>query len=199
LLIINFFRNFLNAFWDLSPIGPKIGREIWDRLQGNLKFIYRVIFYLFIIYKLISIISLFYQYIEIIFSDLYFKNCMNLSFSGIENNTNINTNNFNFNTLSLTEKYNYLKLKFFNKAIEPNIPFLDWFVQLLVNTDGSINNVDHLIETNLNAIQKIERETQLNSHSFSRIKPFLINRTDISSTKFPNMIPYKNKNFLIED
>nr|YP_009517284.1 RNA polymerase [Tricholomella constricta]AYE93422.1 RNA polymerase [Tricholomella constricta] len=138
---------------------------------------------------------------------LYFKNCIKFSFSGIESNTNINidmnanaanatnTNIFNFNTLSLNEKYEYIKLKFFNKAIEPNLPFLNWFIQLLVNTDGSQNNVDQIIETNLNALQKIEREAHLNSHSFTRIRPFLINKTDTSSTQIPNIVPYKIKNF----
>jgi hypothetical protein len=102
-----------------------------------------------------------------------------------------NTNVFNFNTLNLNEKYEYIKLKFFNKALEPNIPFLDWFIQLLANTDGSQNNVDQVLETNLNHIQKIQREAQLNSHSFSRIRPFLINKIDTSANQIPNIVPYK--------
>lgn len=114
----------------------------------------------------------------------------------IENNKNTDTNIFNFNTLSLNEKYKYIELKYFNKAIEPNLPFLDWFVQLLTKTDGSQNNVDLTIEMNLNKIQKMEREAQLNSHSFSRVRPFLIHRTDNSSTQIPTIVPYKDTSYL---
>lgn len=44
----------------------------------------------------------------------------------------------NFNNKSLNFKYKYLKRKFFNKAIEYNIPFLDWFIELL-NKNEEIN------------------------------------------------------------
>lgn len=124
-----------------------------------------------------------------------------LIFKYYYNNNNIlgeilRKNNFNnyfndFNTLNLKEKQEYLKLKFFNKAIEPNIPFLDWFIQLLFKTDGSQVIVDTVIDTNLNSIQKIEREAQLNNHAFFRIRPFLINKIDESPMANPNIIPYK--------
>lgn len=60
----------------------------------------------------------------------------------------------NFNNKSLNFKYKYLKRKFFNKAIEYNIPFLDWFIELLNKNEGNKSKVDDLIETNLNSIQK---------------------------------------------
>nr|YP_009504969.1 hypothetical protein [Lyophyllum decastes]AWW14088.1 hypothetical protein [Lyophyllum decastes] len=166
------------------------------------------IFFIIKILKIIYILNIYFFGLELLlyfnisnYYPSYFKNIAYLfkfSFSGIDSNINTNTNTFNFNTLSLNEKYEYIKLKFFNKAIEPNIPFLEWFIQLLVNTDGSQNNVDQIIETNLNKIQKIEREAQLNSHSFSRIRPFLINKTDTSSTQMPNIIPYKDSSYYDE-
>jgi hypothetical protein len=99
-----------------------------------------------------------------------------------------NFNNFNLE-LSLEEKYNYLKLKFYNKGIDPNLPYLDWFNHLLIKTDGNKNNIDNIIENNLNHILKIERETQLNNCAFFRNKPFLMNKIDNSPLAIPSIIP----------
>lgn len=106
----------------------------------------------------------------------------------INNLTNINFNNFN-QDLNLEEKYNYLKFKFYNKGIEDNIPFLDWFINLLNNTDGNKNSIDNTIESNLNKILKIQREAQLNNLAFFRNKPFLLNKFDDSPIAFPQKIP----------
>nr|QCI56429.1 hypothetical protein [Hypsizygus marmoreus]QKJ80207.1 hypothetical protein [Hypsizygus marmoreus] len=127
---------------------------------------------------------------------------LNITTSSI--NSQLNTDNLNlnssknFNTLNLNQKYEYLKEKFYNKAIEPNIPFLDWFIQLLLQTDGTQIKIDNIIETNLNNIQKLERNTQLNSHAFIRIRPFLVNREDNSLTANPNIVPYKSSSIYEE-
>lgn len=105
----------------------------------------------------------------------------------------------NFNNKSLNFKYKYLKRKFFNKAIEYNIPFLDWFIELLNKNEGNKSKVDDLIETNLNSIQKIERNAQLNNHAFFRIKPFLLNKTDRSPIAYPDTIPVSKKQYDLED
>jgi hypothetical protein len=100
----------------------------------------------------------------------------------------INFSDFN-KDFNLEDKYLYLKRKFYNKGIDHNIPFLDWFVNLLNNTDGTKTNIDNIIEKNLNHILKIERETQLNNLAFFRNKPFLINKFDNSPIAYPNIIP----------
>jgi hypothetical protein len=106
----------------------------------------------------------------------------------INNKIDINFNNFN-QDLNLEDKYNYLKMKFYNKGINYNIPFFNWFINLLDMTDGSKTSVDNVIDSNLNSIQKIQREAQLNNLAFFRNKPFLINKTDNSSIAYPNIIP----------
>lgn len=160
---------------------------------------------------------------------------------------------FEFKELTLEQKYEFLKSKFYDKAIEPNLPFLDWFIQKindsmptdvnpagLVNPDvvgedqGSVDKVNkttpavgtitttstasagnsqttvispdnankelsplaEIIEKNLNSILRIERESQLNNHSFFRVRPFLINKIDDSPMANPNLIPYKKSSFL---
>lgn len=59
--------------------------------------------------------------------------------------------------------------------------------------------MDDLIETNLNSIQKIERNAQLNNHAFFRIKPFLLNKTDRSPIAYPDTIPVSKKQYDLED
>jgi hypothetical protein len=106
----------------------------------------------------------------------------------IYNIDNIKFTDFNLD-LNLEEKYHYLKYKFYNKGIDHNIPYLDWFINLLVKTDGSKTNIDNIIEFNLNHISKLEKENQLNNLAFFRTKPFLINKFDLSPIAFPNIIP----------
>jgi hypothetical protein len=101
---------------------------------------------------------------------------------------NINFTNFNLD-LNLEAKYEYLRFKFFNKGIDHNIPYLEWFINLLHKSDGNKTNIDNIIEKNLNHILKIERETKLNNLAFFRTKPFLINKIDKSPMAFPNIIP----------
>lgn len=100
----------------------------------------------------------------------------------------VNFSDFN-KDFNLEDKYLYLKKKFYNKGIDHNIPFLDWFVNLLNKSDGTKTNIDNIIEKNLNHIVKIERETQLNNLAFFRNKPFLINKFDNSPIAYPNIIP----------
>lgn len=126
--------------------------------------------------------------IPIYFLDVtYFKYTLSLADNAKRDNTNL----FNFNTLDLQEKYKYMTSKFYGKGIEPNTPFLDWFISQLNNTDGTRESTDNLIEKNLTAIQRIERNAKLSSYGFSRIRPFLLHRTDNSPTKMPDTIPYK--------
>lgn len=106
----------------------------------------------------------------------------------INNIGNIKFSDFN-QELNLEEKYHYLKYKFYNKGIDHNISYLDWFINLLDKTEGSKTNIDNIIEFNLNQILKMERDTQLNNLAFFRTKPFLINKFDHSPIAFPNIIP----------
>nr|YP_009739408.1 hypothetical protein [Tricholoma flavovirens]QIC20252.1 hypothetical protein [Tricholoma flavovirens] len=101
--------------------------------------------------------------------------------------------------LNLEEKYQYLKYHFYTKGIVHNIPYLDWFINLLDKTDGSKTNIDNIIEFNLNQILKMERETQLNNLAFFRTKPFLINKFDHSPIAFPNIIPVFKCLYIYED
>ena len=101
---------------------------------------------------------------------------------------NIKFSNFNLE-LNLEAKYEYLKFKFYSKGIDHNIPYLEWFINLLTKTDGNKTNIDKIIETNLNHILKIERESKLNNLASFRTKPFLINKIDNSPLAFPNLIP----------
>lgn len=113
--------------------------------------------------------------------------------NNIEINLNNNIDNIKFNNfnleLNLEDKHKYLIEKFYNKGIDSNLPLLDWFIKLLVKTDGSKKNIDNLIETNLTHILKIEREAQLNHYGFFRNKPFLINKTDNSPIAIPSIVP----------
>lgn len=106
----------------------------------------------------------------------------------INNIGNIKFSDFN-QELNLEEKYHYLKYKFYNKGIDHNIPYLDWFINLLDKTEGNKTNIDNIIEFNLNQILKMERDTQLNNLAFFRTKPFLINKFDHSPIAYPNIIP----------
>ena len=112
----------------------------------------------------------------------------NIEINLIKNSANINFTNFN-QDLNMENKYNYLKLKFYNKGIDYNLPFLDWFINLLINTDGNKINIDKIIDLNLNHILKIEREIKLNNLAFFRNKPFLLNKFDNSPLAFPSVIP----------
>lgn len=116
----------------------------------------------------------------------------------INNIDNIIFTDFN-KELNLEEKYQYLKYKFYTKGIVHNIPYLDWFINLLVKTDGSKTNIENIIEFNLNKILKMERETQLNNLAFFRTKPFLINKFDHSPIAFPNSIPVFKGLYLYDD
>jgi hypothetical protein len=106
----------------------------------------------------------------------------------IKNSANINFTNFN-QDLNIENKYNYLKLKFYNKGLDYNLPFLDWFINLLSNTDGNKINIDKIIDLNLNHLLKIDREVKLNNLAFFRNKPFLINKYDNSPLAYPSVIP----------
>nr|YP_009739434.1 hypothetical protein [Tricholoma saponaceum]QIC20278.1 hypothetical protein [Tricholoma saponaceum] len=101
---------------------------------------------------------------------------------------NIKFTDFN-KELNLEEKYDYLKEKFDRKGIDHNIPYLDWFINLLNQTDGHKTNIDQKIEFNLNHILKMERESQLNNLAFFRNKPFLMNKFDHSPIALPKIIP----------
>ena len=112
----------------------------------------------------------------------------NIEINLIKSSANFNFTNFN-KDLNIEDKYNYLKLKFYNKGLDSNLPFLDWFINLLINTDGNKINIDKIIDFNLNHILKIERETKLNNLAFFRNKPFLMNKFDNSPLAFPSVIP----------
>lgn len=98
----------------------------------------------------------------------------------------------NFHLLDQTQKYDYIQAKFYQKGMDFNTPSLDWIIEKINKTDGTITSVDNTINSNLNSILKIEREAKLNSHSFKRIRPFLLGKDYSSSpTQIPNTVPYK--------
>nr|AYE93379.1 hypothetical protein C0990_000034 [Termitomyces sp.] len=75
--------------------------------------------------------------------------------------------------------------------MESNFPYLEWFIEKINKTDGSMTSVDHTIDSNLISRLKIEREAKLNSHSFISIRPFLIGKDYSSPTLIPNTVPEK--------
>lgn len=116
----------------------------------------------------------------------------------VNNIDNIFFTDFN-KDLNLEEKYQYLKYNFYTKGIVHNLPYLDWFINLLDKTDGSKTNIDNIIEFNLNQILKMERETQLNNLAFFRTKPFLINKFDRSPIAYPKIIQVFKGSYIYED
>ena len=99
-----------------------------------------------------------------------------------------------FHTLELTQKYDYIQTKFYQKGLDFNVPSLDWIIEKINKTDGSMASVNSTIDNNLNSILKIEREAKLNSHSFKTIRPFLLGKDYSSPNQIPNTVPYKTPN-----
>lgn len=101
----------------------------------------------------------------------------------------------NFHSLNLAQKYDYIQAKFYQKGIDFNDPSVEWVIEKINKTDGTMTSVDNTINSNLNSILKIEREAKLNSHSFKRIRPFLLGRDYCSSpTQMPDTVPFKTPN-----
>jgi len=98
----------------------------------------------------------------------------------------------NFKDITQKEQSNYIYQKMYNKAIEPNQFLIDWLVNsTLNNTNGNKSDIDDYINSNLNIIQKKERESQLMSHAFERTRPYPIKRIDPSPYAFPVYMPMK--------
>jgi hypothetical protein len=98
----------------------------------------------------------------------------------------------NFNNLTQKEKNNYIYQKMYNKAIEPNQGLIDWLINSTINnTNGNKSDIDAYIDSNLNIIQKGERESQLMSHAFERTRPYPIKKIDPSPYAFPAYMPMK--------
>ena len=94
----------------------------------------------------------------------------------------------NFNELNNDEKLCYLKSKYYDKGLDHNHHILDWFVKSIdSNTNREKVQVDNYIETNLNILLKLSRDTALKSHSFIRINPFL--KTFNGPLVYPYVIP----------
>nr|AYE93322.1 hypothetical protein C0992_000007 [Termitomyces sp.] len=101
----------------------------------------------------------------------------------------------NFHSLNQALKYDYIQAKFYQKGIDLNGPSLDWIIEKINKTDGTMTSVDNAINSNLNSIIKIEREAKLNSHSFKTIRPFLLGKDYSSSpTQMPNTVPFETHN-----
>jgi hypothetical protein len=98
----------------------------------------------------------------------------------------------NFNNLTKKEQSNYIYQKMYNKAIEPNQPLIDWLINSTINnTNGNKLDIDPYIDSNLNIIQKGERESQLMTHAFERTRPYPIKKIDSSPYAFPVYMPMK--------
>lgn len=101
----------------------------------------------------------------------------------------------NFHSLDRAQKYDYIQAKFYQKGLDMNAPSLDWVIEKINKTDGTMTSVDNTINSNLNSILKIEREAKLNSHSFKRIRPFLLGRDhNKSPNQMPDTVPFKSTN-----
>jgi len=120
-------------------------------------------------------------------SDMSIKTKINLIL--VNSNSHIfNFNNFNAD-LTLEEKFFYIERKMYLKGVESSLPMIDWFIDLMAKSDGSKTSIDKLVELNLNAILKMERNSQLNSCGFFRNKPFLITHADKTPLVYPHVIP----------
>lgn len=140
--------------------------------------------------QVVNKIFLYYINSDIFIKDIEFLNSNSLEFN-------------NFNDLNLIQKYNYLKLNFYNKGLDYNPYLSKWLCENLSNTNNNKLFVDNYIESNLNTVLKLENEVKLNTHSFTRFKPFLRFTSNESYTKKyyisefspPNVIPHKNTIF----
>ena len=100
----------------------------------------------------------------------------------------------NFNDITQKEQSNYIYQQMYNKAIEPNQPLIDWLIiSTLNNTNGNKSDIDDYINSNLNVIQKEERDSQLMTHAFERTRPYPIKRIDPSPYAFPAYMPMKKR------
>jgi hypothetical protein len=99
----------------------------------------------------------------------------------------------NFNDLSQQEMKDYVKNKIYLKGLNSNNFLVDYFVSaILNNTKGSQIDADNFLNTNLNILINQQRNIQLNSHSFARVRPFLINNHLFNlNTGLSSLIPYK--------
>jgi len=108
---------------------------------------------------------------------------------------NIETINFtNFNNLSHQEKQKYVESKIKLKGLTSNIYLIEYFINCILSkaTSHSISQleVENFLNKDLNILLKDKRNIQLNNHSFTRIKPFLLNNSNNSG--FPSVVPYKS-------
>jgi hypothetical protein len=108
--------------------------------------------------------------------------------SFLEKNINFN----NFNDLKNEDKLDFLKQKFYNKALNFNDYLLNYYSDtLLKNTNGDIVEVNKYLDKDLTLLKKNLNETNLSNHGFIRVKPFLINKK--VDLVYPNVIPLKGK------
>jgi hypothetical protein len=117
----------------------------------------------------------------------------NLSSESESEEENISVNNITFNNFkdfSNQEMKDYVYNKIYLKGLNSNTFLIDYFVSaILNNTNGLQIDVDNFLNTNLTTLLNQQRNIQLNSHSFARIRPFLLNNN--YDTGFPSLIPYK--------
>jgi len=105
----------------------------------------------------------------------------------------IETINFtNFSNLSLQERYTFVESKIKLKGLISSNYLVEYFITAIFNnvTSGSQLDVENYLNKDLDILLKDNRNSQLNKHSFVRIRPFLLNNSNNSG--FPSVVPYKS-------
>jgi hypothetical protein len=141
-----------------------------------------------------------YDYLKILDNNIIKSDTTDSEDSNVEsdNENNIERNNISLNfedfkKVSSIDQNKYIKQKIEDRGIDPNQYLTDWFISAATkNTNGSKVEIENFVNKNLDIIIKNERESQLNTHAFKRVKPFLKHITDKNPNDLPNIIPMNN-------
>lgn len=99
----------------------------------------------------------------------------------------------NFREMAPENRYKYVENMMRLKGLTSNSFLIDYFISsILNNTSCSKIDVDNFLNTNLNTILNDQRNNQLNTHSFTRYTPFLLNNS--CESEFSKPVPYKPDN-----
>lgn len=99
----------------------------------------------------------------------------------------------NFKSLSRSVQHKYIELLMELKGLNTNLFLIEYFIASIINnTSGDKSDVDIFLNKNLSTILNDQRNVQLDTHAFTRIKPYLLNNSNDSA--FPSVVSYKPDN-----
>lgn len=125
-------------------------------------------------------------------SDLSLENPLSNSKMESEDNL-LPIYNKNYFELNREDRITYIINKFEDKGMTAAYFTTTWLMEkITLNTDGNLNNVDLLIDSYLDEMLNLERNTKLKSFAFHRDKPFLRHLVHKTPLEYPYIIPAKN-------